>query len=314
MQSFSIYIPYADTTIFNVFCDGQRSATNSAHWEWTALYSDSPVRFAMFAPDIKSVVFQICFMSPPISNWPAVDRAFARVPANTSLIAVNFFDDSELSRVFDNFNSPSLADNIALTSAGVFNIASILRFLKSVNWSAVWLNTRSRALMVSSREEHMHRRYRSFATAQNWSIHAKYASWHSFCCTLKVFVGMDFRFVANTPRAVLFVVARSGRMPVVVVRVLRRSNAREDVVFVRVPVRARTPVLERVAAFVRFVTFVAARDTTDVSRDVAAGAEFVRDNESEPRTAADDAPNDSATTIMETVIPFISFKDKVSKK
>lgn len=79
------------------------------------------------------MVFQICFISPPMSNCPAVDRAFERVPAKTSLIAVNFFADSDLSRVFDNFNSPSLAVSIALTSAGVLSIASIFKSLKSCN-------------------------------------------------------------------------------------------------------------------------------------------------------------------------------------
>lgn len=85
----------------------------------------------------------------------------------------------------------------------------------------------------------------------------------------------------------------------------------------RVDARARTTEvlpIARVPAAFRGVIFVAVRDTTDASRVAVTGAEFVRDKESVPRTAADDAPMDSATTIMETVIPFISFKNKVSKK
>lgn len=133
-----------------------------------------------------------------------------------------------------------------------------------------------------------------------------------------MFVGTDFRAALTVARAALFVVARAGRKPVFVARVFRRSNAREDdVVFVRVPARERVDaesVLVRDAEFARLATFVALRDTTDASRNAVVVAEFVRDKESVPRTAADDAPMDSATTIMETVISFISFKDKVSKK
>ena len=135
----------------------------------------------------------------------------------------------------------------------------------------------------------------------------------------KVLVGIDFRSVANAPRAVFVFAARAGRATVTVdvARAPRRSNARDDVldvaVAVRVPVRARAPESVRVAAPARFATLVAVRDTTDASRELVV-AEFVRDKESEPRTAADDAPIDSAIVVIKTIIPFISFKPKVSKK
>lgn len=130
-QSFSIYIPYAATTIFNVASDEQFPETNSAHWAWTALYNDSPVRFAMFAPDVKSVVAQIAFISPAMSNVPAVDSDFDFVLVNTSLMPANFWADAELSFVVVAAVSPLVAFSMAETSAAVLGITSMFRFLKS---------------------------------------------------------------------------------------------------------------------------------------------------------------------------------------
>ena len=59
VQSFSMYMPYADTTMFSVALDGHWAEINSTHWAWTALYNASPVRFDIFAPDAKSVVAHI---------------------------------------------------------------------------------------------------------------------------------------------------------------------------------------------------------------------------------------------------------------
>ena len=123
-------------------------------------------------------------------------------------------------------------------------------------------------------------------------------------------------------RTVLFVAARDGRKFVVVLvvaaRGVRKSNAREDTagVFERVAVRARVVPMRDAVLAVRLTTLVAVRDWDVASRDAVFDvvAEFVRDKESVPRTAADDVPMDSATIIMETIIPFISFKHKVSKK
>lgn len=57
-QSFSMYIPYADITMFNID-EGHCVFTISEHCAFTALYSGSPVRFAILAPFAKSVVAQI---------------------------------------------------------------------------------------------------------------------------------------------------------------------------------------------------------------------------------------------------------------
>ena len=70
--------------------------------------------------------------------------------------------------------------------------------------------------------------------------------------------------------------------------------------------RARTESLdERVAMVFLGVVFVVLRDTTDASRE-ATVAEFVRDNESVPRTAADDAPMKSAIAVIKIINFFIS--------
>ena len=58
-QSFSIYIPYADMTIFCIDSSGQLGAAISIHWACTALYSGSPVRLIMFAPPVKSLAAHI---------------------------------------------------------------------------------------------------------------------------------------------------------------------------------------------------------------------------------------------------------------
>ena len=126
-----MYIPYADTTMFNVDCDGHWGATNSTHWAWTALYSDSPVRFAIVAPDVKSVVAHIAFMSPAISSVPSVDSDFDFVPDKTALIPASCWDDADVSFAVAATVSPSVAVSIALTSAAVLGMTSMFRSLKS---------------------------------------------------------------------------------------------------------------------------------------------------------------------------------------
>lgn len=88
-----MYIPYADTTILRVDFELQFGIAISAHWAWTALYNGSPVRFAMYAPDAKSVVAHISFMSPPASSVPAVDSALDLVLFNTVDILFNCWAD-----------------------------------------------------------------------------------------------------------------------------------------------------------------------------------------------------------------------------
>lgn len=122
-QSFSIYIPYADITIFNID-DEHCDVTISEHWALTALYKLSPVRFAMFAPFAKSVVVQIDLMSPPASNVPAVDKDFVLVFSNISPIALNCWADADLSWAVVAINSPVVADVMAATSAADFLIMS----------------------------------------------------------------------------------------------------------------------------------------------------------------------------------------------
>lgn len=137
---------------------------------------------------------------------------------------------------------------------------------------------------------------------------------------LKVFVAT----VVVVARAVFCVALRAGR--VVPVRAARdivapdAPDATGAMVMRRpFPIAVRVIVVSRVRVVVvraRCVTAarVAVRDAASPSRVAAPAAEFARDKESVPRTAADDAPNDSAIVIIKTVIPFISFKDKVSKK
>lgn len=135
---------------------------------------------------------------------------------------------------------------------------------------------------------------------------------------LNVLVAIDFRFVFSALRAVCVVAARDGRESVFwVARVLlRKSKARDDVdVLVgRVAARARTELwFARVVETSRFTTLVALRDTTDESRAVVFVPEFVRDKESVPRTAADDAPMDSATMTIEIISFFISVHYRLAK-
>ena len=115
--------------------------------------------------------------------------------------------------------------------------------------------------------------------------------------------------VVNAPRAICVVDARDGRDVLVLPRLLfRKSNARDDVFVPCVDARARTEVLPvaRVVVAFRGVIFVAVRDTTDASRVAVNGAEFVRNNESVPRTAADDAPMKSAIVVIKIINFFIS--------
>lgn len=121
----------------------------------------------MFAPDAKSVVAQIAFISPAISSVPDVDNEFDFVLVKTALMPANFCADDELSCTVDAAVSPAVAFIIALTSAAVLGITSIFRLLKSCNWSDARPSARSRDLMSVSFEEHTHRRYVSSCFAQN---------------------------------------------------------------------------------------------------------------------------------------------------
>lgn len=167
VQSFSMYIPYAETTMFRVDLDSHVSATIWLHWAWTALYNDSPVRFAIFAPLARSVVCQICLMSPPISTMPAVDNDFDFAWDRIEPILDNCFADSDVSLDDDAMYSPDVAFIIALTSAADLSITLRLKSLKSCNCSAVCDNRFSRDLIWFSRDEHVQRRYDSFCVAQN---------------------------------------------------------------------------------------------------------------------------------------------------
>lgn len=112
-QSFSIYIPYADTTIVCVDWSGHLSMTICEHWAWTALYKASPVRLAMFVPPAKSVVDQISFMLPAISSVPWVDRDLFFVFDKTSLMPASWDALSDLSCDMDWVYSPAVADVMA---------------------------------------------------------------------------------------------------------------------------------------------------------------------------------------------------------
>lgn len=88
------------------------SKTIWLHWAWTALYSGSPVKFAMLAPSAKSVVCQICFMSPPMSSVPAVDNAWDFAWLNIELIFFNCIAESDVSLAED--ASASLLDALVI--------------------------------------------------------------------------------------------------------------------------------------------------------------------------------------------------------
>lgn len=167
VQSFSIYIPYADTTMLSRDCVPHVAATISAHWLCTALYSVSPVVFAMLAPDVKLVVAHIAFISPAISNVPAVDSDLLFVFASTELIPARVEFDADVSLAFVAAISPAVDVSMALTSAAVFVMADIFRSLKSWISSDVCDSTFSRDCISANRDEQMHRRYVSFCFAQN---------------------------------------------------------------------------------------------------------------------------------------------------
>lgn len=69
--------------------------------------------------------------------------------------------------------SPGVADVIALTSAAVLSMTVMFRLWKSDNWSAALDRARSRDWISDSFDEHIQRRYASFAVLQNWSMHVK---------------------------------------------------------------------------------------------------------------------------------------------
>jgi hypothetical protein len=170
-----MYIPYADITIFNTDY-GHASDTISAHWAFTALYNGSPIKFAMFAPDAKSVVDHIDDMSPPASNVPDVDKDLLFALARTELIAFNFLLDADVSFVDDAVCSPMDADVIARTSSADFVITSRFKSRNVFNESDVWFNADCFCLISFIRAEHAQRRYVSSTFAQNWSMHVKYAA------------------------------------------------------------------------------------------------------------------------------------------
>ena len=98
----------------------------------------------MFAPSAKSVVFQICLMSPPMSNVPAVDNDLDFVSANTLLILANCWADLDVSLLDAAIVSPAVPVIIDLTSAVDLSITLRLKSLKSCNWFAVCDNRFSR--------------------------------------------------------------------------------------------------------------------------------------------------------------------------
>ena len=166
-QSFSMYMPYAETTILSVASDAQLSLTSSAHWACTALYNASPVRLDIFVVAARSLVAHTALISPAMSSVPSVDIDLVRVFDKTSLIPARLFDASDVSLIVVAMVSPAVAFSMALTSAAVLGITSMFKSLKSCNWVAVWLKMRSSDFMESSFEEHTHRRYVSFWVAQN---------------------------------------------------------------------------------------------------------------------------------------------------
>lgn len=83
-------------------------------------------------------------MSPAISNCPWVDNADFFVFDNTSLMPSNWAAAADVSFLVVAAFSPAVAVSIALTSAAVFGITSMFRFLKSVKLSAATPNARSR--------------------------------------------------------------------------------------------------------------------------------------------------------------------------
>ena len=126
-QSFSMYMPYADTTILRVDSEPHCDATISEHWACTALYNASPVRLDMFVPPIKSVEFHIAEISPAMSSVPWVDKACFFVLAKTALMPASFFALSDVSWAFSWADSPAVADVIALTSAAVLSMTYIFK-------------------------------------------------------------------------------------------------------------------------------------------------------------------------------------------
>lgn len=97
------------------------------------------------APDVKSVVAHIAFISPAISNVPWVDNAFVLVPDKTSTIPANADADADVSLAVAATDSPAVAVDIAVTSAAVLLIASMLKSANVCNWSDVSVNARSRS-------------------------------------------------------------------------------------------------------------------------------------------------------------------------
>lgn len=115
-------------------------------------------------------------MSPAMSSVPSVFNAWCLADDKTSLMPANCWADADLSSMMA--NSPSVAFSMACTSSAVFGITSIFKSLKSWIWPAVCDRARSRSWISVRRDEHTHLRYWSFAVAQNWSMHVKYALRH----------------------------------------------------------------------------------------------------------------------------------------
>lgn len=132
----------------------------------------------MFVPPAKSVVDQISFMLPAMSSVPWVDRDLFFVFDKTSLMPASWDVAADLSRDIDWVYSPAVADVMAWTSAAVLSMTAIFRLWKSDNWSDALDRARSRDWISDNFDEHMQRRYASFAVPQNWSMHVKYASRH----------------------------------------------------------------------------------------------------------------------------------------
>ena len=126
-QSFSMYMPYADTTMVWVGVSGHLSITICEHWACTALYNASPVRFAMLVPPVRFDVDHMELMSPAISSVPWVDNDLFLMFDNTALMPDNALALLDVSLVADWAYSPAVADVMAFTSAAVLSMTVMFK-------------------------------------------------------------------------------------------------------------------------------------------------------------------------------------------
>ena len=97
-------------------------------------------------------------MSPAMSNLPWVDNDFVFVPDNTDVMLDSCFALSDVSLVLAWAISPSVADNIAVTSAPVLVMTSMFKSLKSCICVEDCDKARSRDWISVNLDEHMHLR------------------------------------------------------------------------------------------------------------------------------------------------------------